>query len=253
MQGTDLTSEVPNPPRIRSGCWKWLALIVIASAFIGGLLVWKLTDESLGLLSSIGRWFKDEAVTRSVEETFRERITRVRSNEGDVLEVATVETEETFTRLDSRDLFSGWIPLGTTLSEIRVPVVYRYHVLLSDPWNVEVTGDQISVTAPVIRPSLPPAIRTDGMQKKSTAGWARFNAADNLSHLERELTPRMERRAAEARRVNLSRDAAREAVEKFVRRWILDSHPEHEQAKVEILFADEKRTPPVSQPKPKLP
>jgi hypothetical protein len=74
-------------------------------------------------------------------------------------------------------------------------VVYRFHLKLSEDWTLRVEDGRCVVIAPAIRPSLPPAIRTETMEKKSEAGWLRFNAAENLAELEKGLTQLVERRA----------------------------------------------------------
>jgi len=224
------------------GCMRWVALTALAAMLIGGVVVWKFIDESAHLLSETGQWLQsvgDRMHSRSVTETFRERLIQVTSTEGDVLELAVLEMEETFSRADSRSLLGEMLYLGTTISEIRVPVVYRYHLKLSDPWKIEIVGDECRVLAPPIRPSLPPAVRTDAMEKKSAAGWLRFNAADNLVQLEKGLTPRLELRAADRRRIDSSREASRESVEKFVRRWVLESQPNMDRMKLVVRFPDE--------------
>jgi hypothetical protein len=82
-------------------------------------------------------------------------------------------------------------------------------------------------------------VRTEAMEKKSAAGWLRFNAADNLVQLEKGLTPRLELRAGDRRRLETVRSASRESVEKFVRRWVLESQPNIEQMKIVVRFPDE--------------
>ena len=225
-----------------AGCLKWLALLGVAVALIGGLLAWKFIETSAGLAQGVGDFFygmADRLHTRSVEETFRERITQVVSTEGDILELAQVEAEESFTRADSRSLFGDLVYLGTTISEIRVPVVFRYHLKLSDEWQIVIEDQEVRVLAPRVRPSLPPAIRTEGMEKKSASGWLRFNAAENLAQLEKGLTPQMERRAGDKRHLDLAREASRKSVEQFVRKWVLESHPDIGQMKVLVTFPDE--------------
>src|SRR5206468_3386857 len=75
--------------------------------------------------------------------------------------------------------------LGTTVSEIRVPATFRYHLRLSDPWRLATHGNVCIVRCPAIRPSLPPATDTTQMQKRSESGWAQFNQNENLAELER--------------------------------------------------------------------
>lgn len=224
------------------GCLRWVGLTALAAVLIGGLVAWKFIDESANLPSGAGQWLQsvgDRMHSRSVTETFRERLTQVTSTEGDVLELAVLEMEETFSRADSRSFLGDMVYLGTTVSEIRVPVVYRYHLKLSDEWKIEISGKECRVLAPPIQPTVPPAIRTDAMEKKSESGWLRFNAAQNLAQLEKGLTPRLELRAADRRRIDMAREASRESVEKFVRRWVLVNRPNMDQLRMVVRFPDE--------------
>ena len=233
-------SSTKRPSSI--GCLRWLALTFLAALLIGGLLAWKFIGESARIVRSAGDWLhrlSEGLQSRSIEETFREIVTRVISTEGDVLELSTIETVETFTRSDSRSLFGDLVYLGTTVSEIRVPVVYRYHLLLSDDWHLEIREGQCHVIAPAPRPTLPPAIRTEGMEKKSASGWLRFNAAENLAQLEKDLTPRLQQRAADARHLAMAREANRQSVAAFVRKWMLQDHPERSTLAINVRFPDE--------------
>lgn len=240
-----LPSEAIPPvtvPVTMAGCLKGMALLGVTLALVAGLVAWFLIERVAGAARGMGdvlHEMADRLHTRSVEETFRERITQVVSTEGDILELAQVEAEESFTRADSRSLFGDMVYLGTTISEIRVPVVFRYHLKLSDEWKIVIQDQEVRVLSPMLRPSLPPAIRTDGMEKKSASGWLRFNAAENLAQLEKGLTPQMERRAGDKRHLNLAREASRQSVEQFVRKWVLESHPDIGQMKVMVTFPDE--------------
>lgn len=157
---------------------------------------------------------------RRVSRTVSEEIVRISAVQGDRLELATVETVETFSESDTLDL--GWLNLGTTTTEIRVPVVYRFHVALVDGLKVRVTkhGDLLRcvVDAPAVKATLPPAIRTEGVQKRADNGWARFNAGENLAALEKNLTAELVLRAP--RKAGLARDKARAQLAGFVERWI---------------------------------
>jgi len=156
-----------------------------------------------------------------VNVLFRESITQVTPTQGDVLDVAILDTNDTITRRDSRTLFDYFIDLGTTVSEIKVKVTYRYHILLSDEWSVSLSEDDLVVVAPRIRATLPPAIHTDQMEKRSDAGWLRFNARENLETLERSLTPTLSNLALTPAKMMLVKESSRSAIEKFVRSWVL--------------------------------
>lgn len=202
------------------GCLRWVIILILGVTLLTGLLMWK----SFALLGNAFAWIKElpsRMVTQTLSESFRESVTRISSTNGDILEVATLEQDETLMKYDMKTLFNELVYLGTTSSEIRVPVFYRYHIKLSDSWDLHVEGKRCIVQAPAIRPSLPPAIRTDGMEKKSEAGWLRFNAKENLETLERELTPTLEKRAGNRGHLDKVREASRKSVAEFVKKWLL--------------------------------
>lgn len=176
-----------------------------------------------------------------VNVLFRESITQVTPTQGDVLDVAVLETNDTITRRDSRTLFDHSIDLGTTVSEIKVKVTYRYHILLSDEWQISLRENDLVIIAPQIRATLPPAIHTDQMEKRSDAGWLRFNARENLEALERSLTPTLSNLALTPAKMMLVKESARSAIEKFVRSWVLSRKEweEHRSRDVKIYFSED--------------
>ena len=226
------------------GCLTWLGLTTVAAALIAAIILWKVFDASAWLArrgwdfaSSLPEKFQ----TTHITESFRESITSITPTNGDVLELAVMESDETVTRNDVKTVLNDIIMLGETESEIRVPVVYRYHLKLSDDWKLSTEGNVVTVIAPVIRPSLPPAIRTERMEKKSTSGWLRFNEAESLAELEKSLTPRLESRARSRAKINSVREASRKAVAKFVQQWLVKEQQWRDDglAAIVVLFADE--------------
>lgn len=172
---------------------------------------------------------------------------------GATLELASYEAVETITRSDARAVFFDLIPLGTTVSEIRVPVTYRYHVRLADPWHLEVRGPVCVVRAPALRPSLPPALHTDRMEKRSQEGWLRFDAREQMAVLEKSLTPTLSLRAGSQANLALVRDTGRQRVAAFVRDWLLreDQWREGGFTAITVTFEDEAKDP-SSPPAPTL-
>lgn len=225
----------------RSGCVRWLGLLALAALLTGGALLWRFAGTAELALG----WLPERLSRHSVTEQFRISVTEIVSTRGEVLEVATLETDETLTRYDMRTLFNELVDLGTTVSEIRTPVVYRYHIRLTDPWELRQEGAEWIVQAPALRPSLPPAIRTERLEKKSEAGWLRFNASENLAELEKNLTPMLEKRAGNSTHLNLVRESARDSVAAFVRQWLLREQGGEIRA-VQVRFPDD---PPPAGPK----
>ncbi len=159
--------------------------------------------------------------TGRITHTFRESIPEVTSTRGDILELATSRSEETFTRSDEKRAAWDWIYLGTTVAEIRVPVTFRYHLRLSDRWQLAARDHVCLVIAPPIRASLPPAIHTDAMEKHAESGWARFDKLHLLAELERGMTATLEKRAMDEAHLSLVREACRQSVAAFVRNWLM--------------------------------
>jgi len=231
-------NSAPAPAsRRRPGCFFTLALTFLAVVIIGGAVVWKVVDSGFGM-----KWLAEHFQKQTITESFHENVKRIASTQGDVLELAVLDTEETVTKYDTKTLFNDAIYLGTTVAEIRAMVVYRYHLKLSEEWKLTVENGRCVVVAPAIRPSLPPAIRTETMEKKSEAGWLRFNAAENMAELEKGLTPMLERRAAAPGKIKHVREASRTSVAKFVQHWVLKEQKLHDQESIReivVIFPDE--------------
>jgi hypothetical protein len=160
----------------------------------------------------------------------------VMRTKGGLLEVATVRALERFTREDSRDFWG--IDLGTTVSQIQVPVTYRFHIEMAREWPIEVRGGTAIVRAPV-------AFDTTLMEKYTRAGWARFNKEENLEALQRSMTPTLAARASGDAYRGLAEDAGRKTIAEFVTIWLLKEtdwkrDPAH---KVVVLFPGEARPP----------
>lgn len=228
-------SALPSSaPRRGLGCLGFFTILLVLALIVGGLVAWKMVDTGFGL-----KWLAEQFQKSSISDAFRENVKRIASTNGDVLELSTLEVEESITRFDTKTLFDTFY-LGTTESEIRAQVVYRYHLKLSDDWKLSVQDGRCVVLAPAIRPSLPPAIRTDTMEKKSAAGWFRFNAVENLAALEKEMTSLLERRAGAPGKIRQVREASRQSVAQFVRAWVLKEQPSQEQIKeIVVIFPDE--------------
>ena len=174
-------------------------------------------DRVIATAPEIARNF----LTGNITHTFRESIPQVTSTHGDILELAVYRCDETFKRTDEKWTGWGWVYLGTTVAEIRVPVSFRYHLRLSDSWRLAARDRVCMVLAPPIRPSLPPAIHTTDMERRAESGWARFDKNDQLDALERSMTPALEQRAGDAAHLQLVREACRQSVAGFVRKWLM--------------------------------
>ncbi len=198
------------------------ALVIIAAFALIAYLktargIQQTVDKVISTAPEIARNF----ITGNITHTFRESIPRITSTQGDILELATYRCNESFERSDEKWAGWGWVYLGTTVAEIRVPVTFRYHLRLSDPWRLVARDQTCIVQAPRIRTSLPPAIDTSQMERRAESGWARFDKDDELDALERGMTPALDQRAGDPAHLSLVREACRHSVAEFVQKWLM--------------------------------
>lgn len=180
-------------------------------------------------------------MTGRITHTFRESIPQIASTQGDVLELAVSRGDETFSRSNEKRIGWDYVYLGTTVAEIRAPVTFRYHCRLSDTWRLATRGQVCIVLAPRIRPSLPPAIHTDGMEKRAESGWARFDKDAQLAELESDLTRLLSQRAMDPSHLALVRESCRQSVAAFVRTWLIreEQWKTNRFTSIIVLFPDE--------------
>jgi hypothetical protein len=235
--------------------WRWPLVIVVLAvvAYLGAreaCRAFRATQdaavEAVEELSGIAAKF----YTGTITTTFTAAIPRLVRDGGTKLELAAFEAVETFTRTDERRVLFDAVSLGTTVTEIRVPATYRYHLRLDEEWQLEVYDQGCIVFAPRIRPTLPPAIHTDRMEERSERGWLRFNVEDQMTELERNLTPLLERRASDPDNIDLVRETCRRRVAEFVRNWLLaEDHWRQDRFRaVTVVFADEESPEPTMLP-----
>jgi hypothetical protein len=188
--------------------------------------------------SDIAERFKSGHITT----TFMASIPRLEPGGSARLELAAFEATEVFERSDHRAVFFDLVSLGTTVTQIRVPVTYRYHLRLDDTWELDVREQVCVVKAPRIRPTLPPAIHTDGLEKRSDRGWLRFNEDEQMAELERSITPTLNERAKDPEHLELVRERCRLRVAEFVRGWLLqEDHWRRDRFHaITVVFEDEK-------------
>jgi hypothetical protein len=248
----------PERPQPRTDepltAFRWPLVIVTLGfmalfAFLAFLWITKRTyDETLNRGGKAGEFAvqKAEAIAEkflhgNITKAFVAAIPEISSTGAGNLELATSDQTETFRAEDEKSIFWDKLYLGKTISEIRVPVTYRYHLRLADPWKLDVSGQTCIVIAPPVRPSLPPAIHTDKMEKKSAAGWGRFNASEQMTGLEKTITPTLSQYASDEKHLVLAREQCRKTVAEFVKTWLLkEDHWRTDRFHtIKVIFADE--------------
>ncbi|TLD71204.1 hypothetical protein FEM03_09885 [Phragmitibacter flavus] len=238
----------------RMGCFGASALVLIVLMLLGAGMVFyfgmplKQLFDKVVMAVGAGEFFKTKG---SVSE-HRDVILEILPTHGDVLEVASpMKTTEIFRKSDSRYGAWGWVYLGTATSEIRVPAVYRFHIKLSEMKKARLEDGVLTIEAPPAQPSLPVAIDTSGLEKKSDGTWLRFDSAQQLDELEKSITPELNARAA--RHLTTIRETARSDIQKFVQKWIVEAHPSYqsEVKAVRIVFPDEPLE--IDKPEPVMP
>jgi hypothetical protein len=158
---------------------------------------------------------------------------------GGLLEVAAVNTTETFTKKSM--LTVAGINLGTTVSQIQVPVTYRYQIEPAKDWPTYMRDGRFMVIVPAVRPSLPVAIDTSPMLMQTQAGWLRFNGNANLNSLLAEVSPELAIKARSPVQIEAQREQARKTVTEFVTKWLITQErwKAVKPSQVRVYFADE--------------
>lgn len=160
---------------------------------------------------------------------------------GGLLEVATVPATEHFDQKVAYT-FLG-MKVGETVPHIRVPAVYRYHIELEPEWVVHRSDEVFSVVVPALQPSLPVAVDLGRMEKDVGGTWvlAVLDGDDDLDALEREITATLAKKASSPFYVNLQREAARQTVSEFTKKWLVTQTRWKDASKltIKVRFADE--------------
>lgn len=200
----------------------------------------------LALKIAAGPDFSDAILGRKIQEGVSESISRLRATQGDILELAVLESSLTF---ELQDEWSN-VPagLGRSVSRVSVPAVFRFFVKISEPISVSADEDEsgnvrCTIVAPRLQPVLPVAFDTSRCSWMRDIGAFRFNREEITDALHKKISMRLVLSAKNHAREAFVRDAARQAFEKFVRRWLqeireLDRIPERNIV-VKILFEDE--------------
>jgi hypothetical protein len=197
----------------------WLDLIdfLIAAAILGFGCLWFQAQRRLPVPPALAPLpATDPFSAQHITRTFVAALPNLTRELN--LEVATSRQVEFFERTDQRSILG--VSLGTNTAQLRLPVTYRYHLRLADPWRLEVQGSHLIAHAPLLRASLPPAIHTDEMEAHTERGWCRCAPEDLLRELHREVTPLISQWAGNEQHLGMVHETARLQVAEFLRRWL---------------------------------
>ncbi len=159
---------------------------------------------------------------------------------GGLLEVSTVTALESFEASKDHTIMS--VPIGKTVSQIRVPATYRYHIELAPEWKIFKNGLDLIVVPPAVKPSLPVAIDTGKLEAHSSGAWSLVTGTKLTELLQRSLTAELARKAMIPTYVQLQREYARKTVQEFVQKWAAnqDGFRQIQSANIKVFFADER-------------
>jgi hypothetical protein len=158
---------------------------------------------------------------------------------GGLLEVSTITAEERFDSTTTHTILG--VPMGTTVAQIKVPSVYRYHIPLAKDWSLRLAGGVLIVIAPPVQASLPVAIDTSKLESFSAGIWSPITGPDAVSALQRSISQSLAAKATTPQLLALQREHARKTVTEFVQRWVVEQ-PRWRGTKtpvVIVFFADE--------------
>ncbi len=199
----------------------------------------------VALKFSTGTRLSENFLQQKIRENFSERILRIRATQGDILELAVLESAISFEMSDEWQTVPAG--LGKTVSRIRVPAVFRFFVKISDPISIQTNaqGEKIlcTVFAPALQPILPVAFDTSRMQRERDVGLLRFNGEELSDALQKKLSLRLAFAAKTHAKTAAVHDAARLAFEKFTLAWMQEvrklKEMQGKELVVRVVFADE--------------
>jgi hypothetical protein len=209
-----------------------IGLAVVVATIYG---IWKLEQIS-GAIASLFRLSR--SITTQVSSFQGSEVMRT---PGGLLEVASLKAYERFTRRDSLKIAGERIHLGTTVSEIEAAVHFRYHIEMAKEWPLTCDKGSCVVRAGKILPTLPAAIYSDEVRKRTHSGWGRFNKNENLEALERSLTGELSTRAVSDRNMAAATEAGRKTVGEFASTWLVRNRlkPGEVTPRIVVLFPGE--------------
>lgn len=156
--------------------------------------------------------------TGTVTVEFRDYVTRTRGTNH--LQVASLQSVDTFTRTDSTAIFWDSLRLPDVTVELQTPVEYIYYLDLDGPWRFQWEEDRQAVR--VDAPGLgwnSPAVDLSRLQIRVVDGSLLRDEADAVDRLKRQM-PELLHRTARSK-LPLVRELARRETRRFVENWFV--------------------------------
>ena len=233
------------------------APFVILSAIAGGLLLLVLglfladrvaelpgrtAAEARRALQEIAAAFKTGRITME----FRDYVTEIRGVNR--LQVAQLQSVDSFSRTDSTAIFWDALQLPDVRVRMEMPVEYTYYLDLNEPWTFawREAEQAIAVDAPALRCATP-SVDLAGMKVEVLEGSVLRDEAAVQERLKAQM-PELLRRAAESK-VPLVRETARRQTRLFIENWFVKVRFQGAPVKphvLDVVFADERTAPPVN-------
>ena len=153
------------------------------------------------------------------------------------LQLARLKQMELFERRDEALILWGALALPDVVVEARAPVEYVYDVDLDAPWQFQLDGAWVVVTAPGLEWNTP-ALDVSSLQFVVREGSVFRDEAAVKERLRANLTALLGRRVED--HVALVREVARRQTEGFVEKWLRERFADGAAHRARVVFADEK-------------
>lgn len=202
-------------------------LIVVIAATVSVLLnVWFVHNA----------WHHED--TQVVHTVITDAPVVMRTN-GGLLEVSTITSPEHFEATTNHEIFG--VPVGSTITTLRVPATYRYHIELAPEWKILLRDKTFVVVAPAVKASLPVAIDTARLEAQSFGVWSLFTGQTQIDQLQRSITKALADKANSGPYIQMQRESARATVKEFVAKWLITQEQWKSAATypIKVFFADE--------------
>ncbi len=225
-------------PDIMKRFWsKIITKIAIGTAVIFGGIVISIyfIDRSAGALSDMAEKFQSGKITNE----FRDYVTQIKGFQR--LQVATLNTVDIFTKLDSRSVFWNMIDLPDVQVEIKMPVEYSYYLDLNDEWRFDWNDKdkKVTVFAPQIK-SNTPAVDVSSMSITIQKGSFLRDEEEVKEKLISELSGRLAEIAE--KKIPLIRETARNEIRQFISNWFIKNYFKDSEVNPvieSVVFSDE--------------